>query len=69
MSDRHVQVFTDIGGEQWSSLGALRKCIGNPDADQPSDILDKEMIGQRGDAKVRCRVFKSAGFETLRVTP
>lgn len=45
------KVFTDIGGEHWSSLGALRKCIGDPDSDRPSDILDKEMIGQRGDDK------------------
>lgn len=45
------KVFKDIGGESWSSLAELRSCIGDPDEDKPSAILDKEMVGQRGDDK------------------
>ena len=52
---RSLQVFKAIGGEQWSSVGELRKCIGNPDSDKPSDILDKEMADQRGDSTVRAQ--------------
>ena len=55
---RLAQIFKEIGGETWSSMSALRQCIGDPDSDAPSDIMDAEMAGQRGSASVRdaCRV-------------
>ncbi len=34
-------------------MSALRQCIGDPDSDSPSDIMDAEMAGQRGSSKVR----------------
>ena len=46
-------MFTEVGGEKWSSMGALRSCIGDPDSDKTSDILDAEMASQRGDSQVR----------------
>jgi hypothetical protein len=44
------KIFKEIGGEDWSNMGALRRCIGDIDEDKPSDILDREMAGQRGDS-------------------
>ena len=48
-----MQIFKEIGGEEWSNLGALRHCMGDINENKASDILDKEMVGQRGDEKVR----------------
>ena len=48
-----AQVFKEIGGEEWSSMSSLRQCIGDPDSNSPSDIMDAEMAGQRGSASVR----------------
>jgi hypothetical protein len=50
---QNLQIFKEIGGEEWSNLGALRHCMGDINEDKASDILDKEMVGQRGDEKVR----------------
>ena len=47
------QIFSEIGGEEWSSLSALRHCIGDVNDDKTSAILDNEMVGQRGDDKAR----------------
>lgn len=47
-----MQIFTEIGGEEWSNMGALRHCMGDINEDKPSDILENEMVGQRGDDKV-----------------
>ena len=60
----HPQVFKKIGGEQWSSIGALRKCIGDPNKDEPSDILDKEMADQRGDSTVRPCALTYSDYES-----
>ncbi len=46
------QIFKEIGGEEWSNMGAVRRCMGDVNEDKPSDILDAEMAGQRGDSKV-----------------
>lgn len=46
------QIFKEIGGEDWSNMGALRHCMGDIHEDKPSDILDAEMAGQRGDSEV-----------------
>jgi len=45
------KIFSEIDGEKWSSMSALRHCMGNIDDDKPSPILDGEMVGQRGDDK------------------
>lgn len=47
-----LQIFKDIGGEKWSSLRALNSCMGDIDEDKASPILDKEMVGQRGNDQV-----------------
>ena len=52
MGSGRLQVFTEIGGETWSSMSTLRQCIGDPDSDSPSDIMDAEMAGQRGTSSV-----------------
>ena len=54
--DLPLQIFKEIGGEEWSNLGALRHCMGDINEDRTSDILDREMVGQRGDEKVRFSV-------------
>lgn len=48
----HLQIFKEIGGEKWSNLRELNSCMGDIDEDKPSPILDKEMVGQRGNDKV-----------------
>ena len=42
------KVFSDVGGTDWSSLDALRACVGNVGRDEPNAMLDAEMARQRG---------------------
>lgn len=46
----HPQTFAAINQDGWSSVQALRACVGNSSADLPSDILDTERRGERGTA-------------------
>lgn len=44
-----LQVFNELHGSDWSSLQALRDCIGDIQADRTNDIMEAEMASQRGD--------------------
>ena len=44
-----LQVFNELHGSDWSSLQALRDCIGDIQADMTNDIMEAEMASQRGD--------------------
>ena len=43
------RIFQEVGGNQWSSLQALRDCIGDIDANVNNPIFEAEMARQRGD--------------------
>ena len=43
-----LQVFTQVGGEEWSSLAAFHDCVGDINADQRNDMMEHEMESQRG---------------------
>jgi len=45
-----TQVFSELNGDSWSSLPALRNCIGNIQEDRENSIMEAEMASQRGDA-------------------
>ena len=45
-----MQVFSELNGDSWSSLSALRNCIGNIQEDRENSIMEAEMASQRGDA-------------------
>ncbi len=45
-----VQVFNELNGDSWSSMSALRDCIGNIEEDRDNSIMEAEMASQRGDA-------------------
>ena len=45
-----MQVFSELNGDAWSSLSALRNCIGNIQEDRDNSIMEAEMTSQRGDA-------------------
>ena len=42
------KVFGDVGGTSWSSLSALRQCVGNVKKDEENGMLEAEMARQRG---------------------
>lgn len=44
------RVFTELNGDSWSSLSALRSCIGDIQEDRDNSIMEAEMASQRGDA-------------------
>ena len=46
------QVFTQVGGEEWSSLAAFHDCVGDINADQRNDMMEHEMESQRGGGDV-----------------
>ncbi len=50
LSARFTQVFSELNGDSWSSLPALRNCIGNIQEDRENSIMEAEMASQRGDA-------------------
>ncbi|KAK9804195.1 hypothetical protein WJX72_000406 [[Myrmecia] bisecta] len=56
MSENHYneecaeRVFTELNGNQWSSLDKLRQCIGDINADAENAIMEAEMKSQKGDA-------------------
>lgn len=43
-----LQVFNELHGSDWSSLHALRECIGDIQEDRTNDIMEAEMASQRG---------------------
>ena len=45
-----MQVFSELNGDSWSSLSALRNCIGNIQEDRENSIMEAEMASQRGDS-------------------
>ena len=45
-----VQVFSELHGDDWSSLNALRECIGDIQEDRTNAIMEAEMASQRGDS-------------------
>ena len=47
-----LQVFTQVGGEEWSSLAAFHDCVGDINADQRNDMMEHEMESQRGGGDV-----------------
>ena len=47
-----LQVFTQVGGEEWSSLAAFHDCVGDINADQLNDMMEHEMDSQRGGGDV-----------------
>ena len=48
--DLVLQVFNELHGDSWSSLQALRDCIGDIQEDRNNDIMEAEMDSQRGSA-------------------
>lgn len=47
-----LQVFSQVGGEEWSSLAAFHDCVGDINADQRNDMMEHEMESQRGGGDV-----------------
>ena len=45
-----LQVFNELNGDSWSSISALRECIGDIQEDRDNAIMEEEMASQRGDA-------------------
>ena len=45
-----MQVFSELHGDDWSSLNALRECIGDIQEDRTNAIMEAEMASQRGDS-------------------
>ena len=43
-----AQVFNELHGNEWSSLSALRECIGDVTQDADNPLMEVEMKRQRG---------------------
>ena len=55
------QVFDELNGDSWSSIPALRECIGDIQEDRDNAIMEEEMASQRGDADTgEVRLLKSS---------
>ena len=46
MPDCAEQVFGDVGGTSWSSLDALRSCVGNVGRDEDNAMLDARRVAK-----------------------
>ena len=43
-----AQVFNELHGNEWSSLSALRECVGDVLLDADNPLMEVEMKRQRG---------------------